>query len=313
MTNLKNFVIDFNSIQKEINTIADSEKSYLVTAPEEYLCVPEKYSEYGLCTLGQLIGFPANFIEKVNTTNKDLAREIIADRMKLYFKNDKNFVVREFNEKISGVVSKNYTFFDDKQVAEILQASPLAKKPFAYSCVTPERLHLRAIDSENPFTIGTDKSPLFFCYFVDNSMVGQSAFKVTLGIYRLACTNGMLVQRNKFSICKQIHRGTKDIAAEFNNALAVIDSKREEIKDMLIKLSNEPAQISKLDESVAKAYLAKALILSKKETNKVLELYHNTYGGKSKWDMTNAITEFARDVNSIERRTQLEAKALIVA
>jgi len=82
---------------------------------------------------------------------------------------------------------------------------------------------------------------------------------------------------------------------------------------MLIKLSNEPAQISKLDESVAKAYLAKALILSKKETNKVLELYHNTYGGKSKWDMTNAITEFARDVNSIERRTQLEAKALIVA
>ena len=29
--------------------------------------------------------------------------------------------------------------------------------------------------------------------------------------------------------------------------------------------------------------------------------------------MTNAITEFARDVNSIERRTQLEAKALIVA
>lgn len=111
MTNLKNFVIDFNSIQKEINTIADSEKSYLVTAPEEHLCVPEKYSEYGLCTLGQLIGFPANFIEKVNTTNKDLAREIIADRMKLYFKNDKSFVVREFNEKISGVVSKNYTFF----------------------------------------------------------------------------------------------------------------------------------------------------------------------------------------------------------
>ena len=93
MANLKNFVIDFSSIQKEINTIADSEKSYLVTAPEEYLCVPEKYSEYGLCTLGQLIGFPANFIEKVNTTNKVLAREIIADRMKLYFKNDKSFVV----------------------------------------------------------------------------------------------------------------------------------------------------------------------------------------------------------------------------
>lgn len=127
MTNLKNFVIDFNSIQKEINTIADSEKSYLVTAPEEYLCVPEKYSEYGLCTLGQLIGFPANFIEKVNTTNKVLAREIIADRMKLYFKNDKSFVVREFNEKISGVVSKNYTFLMISRLPKYYRQVPLLK------------------------------------------------------------------------------------------------------------------------------------------------------------------------------------------
>lgn len=313
MTNLNAFKVDFDSIQKEIDMIADTEKSYLVTAHDSHLCVPERYSEYGLCTLGQLIGFPTKFIEKINETNKDLAQEIINDRMKLYFKSDRNFVVREFNEKISGVVSKNYAFFDDKQVAEIIKASPLAEKPFAYSCVTPERLHLRAIDSDNPFTIGTDTSPLFFCYFIDNSMVGQSAFKVTLGIYRLACTNGMLVQRNKFAICKQIHRGTKDIAAEFNNALAVIDSKREEIKNMLTKLANEPAQIAGLDDAVATAYLSKALILTKKETNKVLTLYHNTYGGKTKWDMTNAITEFARDVKSIERRTQLESKAPIVA
>ena len=41
-------------------------------------------------------------------------------------------------------------------------------------------------------------------------------------------------------------------------------------------------------------------------------LYKTTYGGKTKWDMVNAITEYARDLTDVEKRIQLESHALNV-
>ena len=311
--NLNHSTVCFADINKAIDEIASTENSYTVTTFDPSLCNINRYSDYGLTTFGQLIGFPAKFVKKIDATNSQLAKEIISDRLSLYLNQDKDFVIREFGDKICGVVSNNYAFFDDNQVASIISKSPLANKPFSDAYVSPERLHLRAIDKENPFTIGNDKSPLYFCYFIDNSMVGQSAFKVTLGIYRLVCKNGLLVEKSRFSICKQIHRGTRDISAEFNKALTLIDSKRDSIIEMLTDMATAPAKIEELKEDVARAYLAKTLVLTQKETNKLLNLYHFTYGGNTKWAMANAITELARDVDDIEKRIQLESKALLVA
>ena len=317
----RNFNTKFEDIHKRVMQIASTENTYGVNADNyntrdiiRRIGSTGNYSDYGLTTMGRLVGFPAPFVQTVSETNPLLANTIIADRVHTHFEAGKSpFYVREFEGDICGVVSDRYSFFDDKEVCDILAGSTLAEKPFAHATVTPERLHLRAVDADRPFRVSGDESDLFFAYFIDNSMVGQSSFKVQLGVYRLACTNGLIVGMKDYTLVKQIHRGNKDISTEFESAVAFLDEKRETIKEMICSLGVEEARIKEMSEEYKRTYLAKELNLSKKETEKVLTLYTETYGGRTKWDLVSAITEFARDTGNLDRREYLEKKALKVA
>ena len=123
----------------------------------------------------------------------------------------------------------------------------------------------------------------------------------------------MIMPVKEFVVCKQIHRGFKDISAEFNSTVAFLDDKRTEIVALLKDLSTAEAKVNTMSEEYRLTYLGRALTMSKKEVNKVLELFTKTYGGKTRWDMVNAISEFARDTNSIERREHLEKLAIKVS
>lgn len=304
----------FDNISNRIAEIAKTENTYTVAGTSDLVCDVSHYSENGLLSLGKTVGFPSQFVEELHHTNPELANTIIRDRTENYFGNGSaNFIAREFLGKVYGVVSNEYNFFDDTQAAEIIHSSVLAEKTYAHALVTPERLHLRAIDDNAPFRIGDDESNLFFCYFIDNSMVGLSSFKVQLGIYRQACTNGLIMPIKEFVVCRRIHRGYKDIVAEFNESVAFLDQKRDSIIEMLNRLTTEKAEIETLHENHRLEYLARKLTISIKESKKIMTLYTDTYGGKTKWDMVNAITEFARDERKLARREHLEKKAILVA
>lgn len=310
---IQHFTTTFADIENRVNQICETENSYLVENPTEISTDVKRFSEYGLTALGRVVGFPHDFIRKVNQSNPALAQIIIGDRVKEYFLNGgKSFYAREFLGQICGCVSNCYAYFDDYQVTSIIRNSPLANLEYAHAVVTPERLHLRAIDSSAPFKVAGDDSPLFFCYFIDNSMVGVASFKVQLGIYRKVCTNGMIMPIKEFVVCKQVHRGIRDISAEFNKTVAFLDEKREDIKSLVSDLATADAKILSMNEEYRTSYLARALTMSKKEVNMVMELF-TIYGGKTKWDMVNAISEFARDTNSVDRREHLEKLALKVA
>lgn len=307
--------IPFSEVFQRVKDITITEETTKITNENaELVCDADDFSEYGLSTLGKTVGFPAPFILQLNETNPALADDVIRDRVNLYFENGKpEFYARRFLGKIRGVVSNKYSYFDDDEVVEILSDSPLANMGFQNALITPERFHVRAIDEENPFHINNDPSVLYFAFFIDNSMVGQSSFKVQLGIYRLACTNGLIVPVREFVICRQIHRGRKDIAAEFNESIAFLKEKQESIKEMLSTMGKEKATIETLKEEFRKDYLAKKLNLNRKETEKVIELYKTVYDGQTKWGMVNAITEFARDIKDINRREYIEKAALKAA
>lgn len=313
--------IKFEMIAQEVERIADTEKSYSVDERNSSfshirrrLGNIDNYSDYGLGSMGRTVKFPSAFLQDLHNDNEDLANKVLLERLDNYFrKNNEQFVVREFEDKIRGVVSNKYNFFDDKQVTDILSKSVLADKTFTNTIITPERLHLRCIDGDRPFRVNGDDSDLFFCYFINNSMVGQSSFRVQLGLFRFACTNGLIVPVKEFQICKQVHRGNKDIVAEFNQSVAFLDEKREQIQEMMKKLSTTPSALEDMKEEFKKDYLAKKLSLSKKDTEKVIDLYTKVYGGKTKWDLISAITEFARDTKNIDKREVLEKKALLVA
>lgn len=313
---VQDFRKDFTSIATAVNELCETENSYLVDGEYDLdkLTNIDKYTDYGFKALGKMIAMPAPFVADVNSYNEFLARTIIKDRLIHHFHQNGNrpFTVREFNDQIAGVVSNKYAYFDDNEVIEIMSGSTLTELDYQNVIITPERLHLRAIDKE-PFHIDGDDSDLFFAYFIDNSMVGGSSFRVRLGIYRKACTNGLIIQQREFVLCKQVHRGTKDIATEFNANVALISEKKDAIIALLQEQTTAQSKIEEMATEFRADYIAKRLNTSKAEAEKIINLYQLTYGGKTKWALTNAITEFARDIKDIDRREMLEARALRVA
>lgn len=310
--NIKQFgKTTFGDIMQEVDAIQKTENSYMVQSASEISTDVEHYSEFGLKSLGKIIGFPYDFVRDLNITNPQLAGEVIDDRVRHYFTLKKpEFFVREFLGQVHGCVSNKYAVFDDHQALEIVEQSPLVNKSFMAAYISPERLHIRAIDDTHPFRIEGDNSDLFFCYFIDNSMVGLSCFRIKYGIYRLACTNGMILPVSSCQIVKQIHRGNKDMAAEIAEAMASLDMQRERIIETLTLLSHREAQINKFKTENDKiAYMRGKLIISKKEAQAILELFVNTYGGQTEWDYANAISEYAHTV-SLDKRLSLETKAL---
>lgn len=77
-----------------------------------------------------------------------------------------------------------------------------------YSC-TAERFHARFVSKKKWF-MTHEKSPLSIAVFVDNSMVGQFRFRIRFGMYRHACTNGLIFGLNDFVIVREFHKGKKD-------------------------------------------------------------------------------------------------------
>lgn len=61
--------------------------------------------------------------------------------------------------------------------------------------------------------------------------------------------------------------------------------------NMVKKASTTEASIYNLDNEKAKVYLQKKLSVGREAADKILTSF-KLYGGKSKWDLTNAITDY---------------------
>ena len=104
-----------------------------------------------------------------------------------------------------------------------------------------------------------------------------------------------------------------DLVGSREKLIAFLAEKQESIRDLLTSAGREKSSLEELREEFRRDYLTKKLNLNQKEAEKIITLYHTTYGGWTKWAMMQAVTEFARDVKDIDRRTFLERNAFKVA
>lgn len=320
----------FDAIASKVQAIAATENTYAVADSQEALSsvgllLPDggfevdsaRFTQNGFTRYAQRTGFgsAASFVwGDLMKNHSELANGIVRAKTEDYFRN-KNaapFIIREFEDKIQGVVSNRYSQFDDREVIDIIGNSHIADLEFHNPLISAERFHVRAVEHE-PFKIAGDDSPLFFAYFIDNSMVGGCSFRVQLGIYRLVCTNGLIVPVKDFVICKRVHFGKKDIAAEFTDAVAFLSEKRDAIRSSIAEAAVTRSRIEDMMEDFQSEYLMKRLNIGEKAATTILMLYKHTYGGGTKWALTNAITEYARDLEDITKRETLERLALKVA
>jgi hypothetical protein len=153
---------------------------------------------------------------------------------------------------------------------------------------------------------------------IGNSEIGKGAIHVDSLLYRLICSNGMVVgktlnrrhlgQRNEFG----------EVAMRDDTRIAYKDAMFKMIRDVIEDTSNEVA-FEQVTESIRKAqdsksilrpiksveYAAKELSLSSSEAEKVTEslIRDRDY---SQWGMVNAITATANIVDDYDRASELE-------
>lgn len=311
----------WEDVKSLVGKIAETENSYMYTKDAQ-LPSHTRFAPNGLSQLGSKTHFPPTFInELIADGHGALADQIMAAKCDDYFLNDRHnaLLFREFGfghkePMIHGVLTDRYSVFDDKEVVNILESSDyLMGAGQIWYDVTPDQFHARFISSEKLY-IGGDTSPLSMCVFVDNSMVGKSMLKIRFGLYRWACTNGVISDFKEFCILRERHVGTeKDwtrIVAE-----SLIDVKRYEqmLLDKVKDMSITKSAIYDMTEEDAERYIRDKLTTSKKKAREIIECYNTVYGAFSKWDLCNAITEVAHNVETLDTRLLFEQRAMKVA
>lgn len=317
---------DWNSVCTRVKDIADTENSYRVNKDTPFPAVYD-FSDNGLSQLGTKLKFPARFVtELCEAGHYDLAEEIVETKRKDFFDTRKDcdspLLFRAFDDpngtsKVHGVLSDRYSIFDDNEVIDILSTSEyLMDAGEIWSDITPDRFHVRFISKEKLY-IGRDTSPLSMCVFIDNSMVGLSMFRIRFGLYRWACTNGVICGLKDFTLVKERHIGLIDDDKNWEKIVALSLEEAKDYENMMLSLVNDMSlsrsAIYGLTEEEAERYLRDKLHASKKIANAVILNYFTKYGGESRWDLCNAITDTAHEIESIGNRMMLEELAFRVA
>ena len=308
----------YDVLRNKVDRICSSREDYILSrealqSGERTMPTVADFSAYGIGSMAGRLNFPsAAFTSLISHGCDDLANAIIERYTNDYLKSKKTIFVRSFDNKIYGFLSPKYSCFDDNEVLDIVENSGILEQTenIWYSA-HPERFHARFIDKDK-FTVGNDHSNLSMAVFVDNSMVGGGSFKIRYGIYRHACTNGCIWGLKEFTLAKEQHKGEKEWTQIAASAVADTQAVKELIKRRIQLMQGENSAIYGLDPDKAIVYLKNRLATNEKTAAKILDFYQNTYGGHSKWDLCNAITDVAHDL-TVDARLDFEQKALFVA
>lgn len=303
----------WEDIVKEVKTIVDTADDYYVECAEGF----PKYTEFassGLTLCGQRLHFPADFLRTIAVKHPITAEHVLRSRADDYFRENPtaSLLIRTFFGEIYGVLTDKYSIFDDDEVTNLLSSSEyLMNACEIWSDISPTHFHVRFI-SGNKLYVDGDDSPLSMAVFVDNSMVGSSALKIRFGIYRWACTNGAISGLKEFTILREVHHGEKEWEAILSDALNNIGDYEKSLLDMVEQMVKEDSAIFQMDEEGAIRYLKEKLNVGKKQAKVVYECYLE-YGGKTRWDLCNAITDVAHNFENIENRLFFEERALQIS
>jgi len=142
---------------------------------------------------------------------------------------------------------------------------------------------------------------------ITNSFDGTSAFKVSVGIYRLVCSNGLTILDEDFGYLKLRHMGTPaETAMEIVKEMAVkAPAALELVKKMQEKVLTEKEAIS-FAMAAAKARWNKEF--TKEQAEALLEVARPEDGGRSLWNVFNVIQEkcmnAGMEIKGLKRKTR---------
>lgn len=273
-------------------------------------------SRYALGQLGTKIGVPVRYLEKcINTGRLDLAEKNVNSWLNNY---NKDLFIREYNGRIRGVLSSKYSVCDSHDILNVVH-DVVDHNKFVVkgSFLNEERLHLRLVGKE---MLPIDGEDLFAGLFIDSSDVGRSILNVQFGIYKLVCTNGLVVGRASGTLFRQKHIGisTDEFYEGLEKSLKNVDILTENAVEWVQRTKrrqNHWSANSDYEDDIQEFvnYIRQQTNLSENSSRKVIDLMKTKYED-NRWGLINGITEVAQDF-TLERRLELEriAGGLLVA
>lgn len=222
-----------------------------------------RFNEHGFQHFCAILGFRLEMlkmIETPNLTSQVLNDLILQDKVKKEF-SKYDFVIDNRNGVVIGIVSSTYVGYSNrtflKDINLLLDKNDLTFNK-AYAVNTELNLIFNSLKIHGEIKgrggEGIDKTEIGLAF--RNSMVGSCAVSINYHLYRLACSNGMMVPVSE-AVKKIYHSGNVD---NFKNRLNYNFSEVYRKLDMLQKLLVELDGIGFIPESLAnKRDLAKEI------------------------------------------------------
>ena len=274
--------------------------------------------------IGTTLGIPAKYYDKMRSDNP----ELLAQNVNSWFeKNPKNHLVRTLDGVARAFLSDSYRRIDNYDIAQKAVLPVLSEifdlmNPQNSFEVTDERLYLKVV---NP-RLTTEVVPgdiVQAGILITNSEVGLGSLTIQPLVYRLVCSNGMVVNDAKV---RKYHVGRKNEALEdftlYSSETLMADDRALQLKIRdTVKMVAEQARFEKVVEMMRNAREAKITTTNipqmvelaapdfgytKQEGQGILD-YLIRGGDLSLYGFANATTRFAQDVSSYDRSTTLES------
>lgn len=293
-------------------------------------------SYWAFSQLCQIHNISVTFLEKLVSDGKiALAVKILNE----YLSNEKQLTVRccfinsEGAFLVRGIVSTQFALAPTATILQDIQQN-VDLSPFTINSYynDSERFQLRLTHNVDLAEIKKASKVGDRCFggvILDNSEVGQSALNLRFFVYRLVCSNGLIV--TEFIpdfVFKMKHKGNvnadgiitgfnlfKDASELVDNSLAMTALDTSYSNDKLIL--DKDGKPTYTDDSEAKKFLnsmKKDLSLSKGEIAQIEKIVYVDYSNfETRFALMNAITQFAHQGNrlspDIEKRSDLERYA----
>ena len=271
--------------------------------------------------IGTNLGIPAKYYDKMRNENP----ELLAMNVNSWFQhNPKPRMIRSLDGTVRAFLSEKYRRIDNFEIAQAVLPI-IADMPEASveSCeVTDERMYLKVV---NP-RLTTEVVPgdvVQSGILITNSEVGLGSVTIQPLVYRLVCSNGMIVNDAR---TRKYHVGRGNEAAEdftiYSNETLLADDRALQLKIQdTVKSVVDHVRFEKVVDMMRQAKGARittsnipAMVelgasdfgYTKQEGLGILD-YLIRGGDLSLYGFANATTRYAQDVNSYDRSTALES------
>lgn len=271
--------------------------------------------------IGSALGIPAKYYDKMRAENP----ELLAQNVNSWFAmTPQKRMVRTLDGNARAFLSERYRRIDNAEIAEAVLPI-LAEMPDVRieSCeITESKMYLKAVNPRLTAEV-VPGDIVQSGILITNSEVGMGSMSIQPLVYRLVCTNGMVVNDAR---TRKYHVGRGNEAAEDytlyssetlaaddralllkvrDTVRAVVDQTRFERVIEMMREAKE-AKITSTDIPQMVELAAADYGLNKAEGSGVLD--HLIRGGDlSLYGLSNAITRAAQDVESYDRSTEMES------